>query len=271
MQKEFLIEKCKEIKSSALEMCIAAGKGHVTSAFSCAEIVIVLYYAIMRYEVKDPFWEKRDRFIMSKNHGSVITYPILADLGYINKDELKTFMKDGSRLGGHSKRNVPGVEFSGGALGIGLGIACGLAYAAKINQETWLTFAIVGDGECYEGSIWESVLFAGHNNLNNLIVFLDRNYMCITDYTENMLALEPMEDKWKAFNWDVKRIDGHCIEEILISVAGVRSRRSNRPLCIICDTKKGNGIDFMCEMLLMHGIAPSGEAAEWARAQIERE
>jgi transketolase len=206
---------------------------------------------------------------MSKNHGSVITYPILADLGFIQEEELSTFLQDGSRLGSHSKENVPGVEFSGGSLGIGLGIAAGMAYGAKMNRETWLVFVLVGDGECYEGSIWESAMFAGHNDLNNLIAIVDRNYMCVTDYTENMLRLEPLEEKWRAFNWDVVRINGHNHEEILKALSDIRSFRRTKPLCIIADTIKGNGLDFMSNKLLMHGVAPMGEYADKAMAQLE--
>lgn len=266
---ERLIIKTKEIKKKCLEMCIHAGSGHVTSAFSCAEIMTTLYYEIMNYDVSNPEWKNRDRFVMSKNHGSVITYPILADLGYVNEEELETFLKDGSRFGSHSKDSIPGVEFSGGSLGIGLGVAAGLAYGAKLCGETWFTFALVGDGECYEGSIWEAAMFAGHYGLNNLVAIVDRNYMCVTDYTENMLKLEPMEDKWRAFNWDVLRVNGHCHEEILSAFSGLRSFRRTKPLCIIADTVKGNGIDFMSNKLLMHGVAPKGEYAARALAQLE--
>jgi Transketolase, N-terminal subunit len=265
---EYLKMKCNQTKKKCLEMCINAGTGHVTSAFSSAEIVTALYYHIMNYRVNDPNWQGRDRFVMSKNHGSVITYPILADLGFIEKEELNTFLQDDSRLGSHSKRNIAGVEFSGGSLGIGLGVACGMAYSAKACKEQWITYAIVGDGECYEGSIWESAMFAGHNQLNNLVVFLDRNCMCVTDYTENMLSLEPMGDKWRAFNWDVKRINGHDIEAIIESVKDVEARRRTKPLCVICDTVKGNGIDFMSNKLFMHGVAPKGDYAKSAMEQL---
>lgn len=266
-----LTKKCNEIKQKCLEMCINAGSGHVTSAFSCAEIVTALYYHIMNYDNKNPNWESRDRFIMSKNHASVITYPILADLGFINEEELSTFLKNGSRLGSHSKSNIMGVDFSGGSLGIGLGVASGMAYAAKMNLETWMTFAIVGDGECYEGSIWEAAMFAGHNNLNNLVTIIDRNYMCVTDFTENMLRLESLEDKWKAFGWDVITINGHKFDEIINAMSGIRSRKSVKPLCIIAETVKGNGIDFMSNQLFMHGVAPKGKYAEEALRQIGSE
>lgn len=268
---EELKQKCLKIKKTCLEMCIQAGTGHVTSAFSCAEIVTSLYYNIMDYKVEEPSWDGRDYFIMSKNHGSVITYPILADLGFISMETLKTFLNDGSLLGSHSKITVPGVEFSGGSLGIGFGVGCGISYANKIDRKTSNTYILIGDGECYEGSIWESAMFAGAYELSNLVVFLDRNYMCVTDYTENLLTIEPIDDKWKAFGWDVKHIDGHNFEEIINSVKGIKYKRTKKPLCIICDTIKGNGIDFMSGKLFMHGVAPKGEYAKLALKQLEGE
>ena len=185
-----LKEKVKEIKLKCLDMCVNAGLGHVTTAFSCAELVTVLYYNFLHYDVSNPQNEDRDRFIMSKNHGSVITYPILADLGFIDSSLLMTFMKDGSHIGGHSKICVPGVDFSGGSLGIGLGVASGLAYGAKLAQKNYKTYVLVGDGECYEGSIWEAAMFASNYELDNLIMMLDRNRLACTDFTENMIKLD---------------------------------------------------------------------------------
>lgn len=269
MYMEELNARVQLIKEKCLEMCIGAGTGHITSAFSCAEIVAVLYYKIMNIRPENPTWENRDRFVMSKNHASVITYPILADKGFISFSDIDTFLKDGSRFGAHSKLTIQGVDFAGGALGIGLGVACGMAYAAQKSKKEYLTFAIVGDGELYEGSIWESVMFAGANKLNNLIVFVDQNHMCVTDFTDHMLSQEPLADKWKAFNWDVRKIDGHSISEILQALADVRNRKSDKPLCIIAETIKGNGIKFMENNVFMHGVAPQGEKAELARKQLK--
>lgn len=268
---EVLREKVKMVKHKCLQMCVNAGIGHITTGFSCAEIVVALYYAVMNYDTKNGDWKLRDRFIMSKNHGSVITYPILADIGFIEEKDLMTFMQDGSRLGGHSKNSLSGVDYSGGSLGIGLGVAAGLAYGAKLAKENWLTFAIVGDGECYEGSIWESVMFASHNKLNNLVIIVDRNEMACTDFTEHMLRLEPFREKWKSFGCDVIEIDGHSLESILRALEGIHTRNSEKPLCIIAKTVKGNGIDFMCNNPLMHGAAPKGESIGKAFEQLEKE
>lgn len=261
-----LERKVQEIKYKCLELCIKAGQGHVTSAFSAAEIVTTLYYSIMNYRVENPKWDDRDRFIMSKNHGSVITYPILQDIGFIDKDTEIVLMADGSLFGAHSKDSVPGVEFSGGSLGIGLGVACGMAYAGKMKKSHSKYYTIVGDGECYEGSIWESLMFAGHNNLNNLVVFVDRNQMTVTDYTEHMLKLEPLRDKISAFGFETWEIDGHNVKEIIEAVK--KTGKTNKPSCIICNTVKGNGISCMSNKMFKHGVAPSGEEAEKALEEI---
>ena len=261
-------EKIQQLKLRCLEMCIRAGAGHVTSAFSCAEIVSVLYYDIMRIDPQNPKWEDRDRFIMSKNHGSVMTYPILEDLGYLRKGQLETFLQDGSTLGAHSKMAVPGVDFAGGSLGIGIGVACGLSYAAKVSGKSWRTFCIVGDGENYEGSVWEAATFAGANHLNNLVVIVDRNRMCVTDFTENMEALEPMADKWAAFGWEVRLANGHSITELESALSDLDKRQSEKPLCIIADTIKGHGISFMENNVFMHGVAPKGDKADLALKEV---
>jgi len=265
-----LKNKTAEIKHKCLEMCVNAGIGHVTTAFSCAEIVVCLYYNIMSFNPKGIDWENHDRFIMSKNHGSVITYPILSDFGLIEEKDLFTFMQNGSTLGGHSKISIPGVDFSGGSLGIGLGVASGLAYGARLQNKPYHVYTLVGDGESYEGSIWEAAMFAAHNNLTNLTVIVDRNRMACTDFTEHMLELEPYEDKWKGFGWNTITINGHEIEQILNAFKKVESFNNNKPTCIIANTVKGNGIEFMSNNPLMHGVAPKGEKAERAFKELER-
>lgn len=257
--------KVQQLKRECLELCIHAGVGHVTSAFSCAEIVTLLYYEIMNISKEARISGDYDRFIMSKNHGSVITYPILADLGYVSYDEIRTFLDDGSRFGIHSKLGIPCVDFAGGALGIGIGVACGMAYAAKQSNNPYKIYCLVGDGECYEGSVWEAAMFAAHNNLNNLIIIIDRNKMAITDYTEKMVALEPLADKWKAFGFEVREVeDGHEFSQLRRAFAN----DSSKPICIIANTIKGHGVDFLENNLLMHGCAPIGEMAELARRQV---
>ncbi len=266
---EELRQKVAQIKHKCLELCVNAGVGHITSAFSCAEIVTVLYYKIMNIDPYNPNWSGRDCFIMSKNHASVITYPILADLGFIKESEINTFLEDGSLFCLHSKIDIPGVDFAGGALGIGIGTACGFAYATKQDNSKRLTFCIIGDGECYEGSVWEAALFASHNKLSNLVLILDRNQMCITDFTEKMLALNSLEDKFSSFGWEVRTINGHSLSEIKNALKDVRTRNSEKPLCIVANTIKGKGIAFMENNVLMHGVAPKGDKAALAFEQLE--
>lgn len=266
--RQFLLEKVKSVKWKCMEMCVNAGMGHVTSGYSCAEIVVALYYEIMNFDKGNPKATGRDRFLMSKNHGSVIVYPVFADMGWIDESELMTFMKNGSRLGGHSKLSVPGVDYAGGSLGIGLGVGAGLAYGARLSGECWNTFVLIGDGECYEGSIWEAAMFAGHCRLDNLVAIVDRNHLACTDFTENMVMIEPLADKWKAFNWDVIQVNGHDITQV---VEGLRQavESKGKPVCVIADTEKGHGIDFMCNNPFMHGEAPKGKQIAEAFQQLK--
>lgn len=268
MRDDLLPDKVRMIREECLRLCVNAGKGHVTSAFSCAEIVTVLYYEVMRIDPHRPDWSDRDRFIMSKNHASVITYPILADLGFVSHEEIETFMHDGSVYGTHSRISIPGVDFAGGALGIGIGAACGLAYAARQDRADWLTFCVIGDGECYEGSVWEAAMFAAHYKLGNLVVILDRNRLTITDYTEHMLALDPLQDRFASFGWETGVIDGHSLPEIRTALGDVRHRDPDRPLCVIANTLKGHGIDFMEDRLFMHGVVPTGDKVALAFEQL---
>ncbi len=264
-----ITKKVAAAKQKVLNMCVAAGKGHVTTAYSCAEIVAVLYYDILRIDPQRPGWANRDRFIMSKNHGSVMTYPILADLGFFDVAELETFMIDGTRLGGHSKLCLPGVDFAGGSLGIGLGVAVGMAYAAKMDRKEWLTFCLIGDAECYEGAIWEAAMLAGHHKLSNLVTILDRNRLGVTGFTEEQLRLAPLADKWSAFGWEVREVNGHSIEDLLVVFSDIRDTQRDKPLMIIANTTKGHGIDFMSDAPLYHGEPPKGDNIERAYAQLE--
>lgn len=266
-----LEQKAYEIRKSTLEMCIKAKTGHVTSCMSCIDVLVSLYYGgVMQHDPENPDWPERDRLFISKGQASPALYTTLADCGYFDKADLELFAQKGGKFGVHLQDSVPGVEITCGSLGHGFGIAAGVALGAKINRELYMVFAILGDGECYEGSIWETAMFASHNELNNMVIFVDRNALCVTDFTENLVALEPFEDKWLSFGWDVARINGNCFEEILEAVTDIRSRRSKRPLVIIADTIKGNGIDFMSNVPLWHGIAPKGNDAKKAILELKR-
>ena len=210
-----LEKKANYIRNQVLDTCVRAGTGHVTSSFSCTEIMVALYYGgILRYDVSNPKWDGRDRFILSKGQASPLLYAILGDVGFFSEDELDKFCKADGIFGVHLQNDVPGVEITSGSLGHGLGIAAGIALAAKMDKKPYFTFALLGDGECYEGSVWESAMFASHHKLNNLIAIVDRNWLSAIDFTEEAVRLNPMDKKWESFGWKVANINGHSFEEI---------------------------------------------------------
>ena len=266
-----LMKKAKEIKYKCASLCIHSGKGHLSSALSCAEIMTVLYYDVMRINPKKPKWEKRDRFVMSKNHGSVITYPILCDLGFYDEEFLNTYQKDGSVLGTHSKLGAPGVDFAGGSLGIGLGAACGIACAGVADESDYLVFCLVGDCEMQEGAIWEADMFAGHRRLNNLVMIVDQNNEGCTDFISELIPLKPLGPKLTSFGWEVKEVaDGHSIKDLREGFRNIRYRGSDRPLAVLVDTVKGNGVSSLEGVPWMHGQTPTGEEGRRALKELRR-
>jgi len=264
-----LEEKSRIVKRDMLNMCIKAGTGHVTSSCSFSEILVALYFGgLMKYDCKNPTWEERDRFILSKGQGSPMLYSVLANAGFYPMEWLNKFCEKNAPFGVHLQMDVPGVEITSGSLGQGLGVAAGMALGAKMNRQNHLVYCVIGDGECYEGSIWEALMFASHNKLNNLVIILDRNWLCVTDFTENLVKLNPMDEKFEAFGCEVKTINGHSFKEMFGALGDVRSRKSDRPLVIIAETTKGCGISFMENVPLWHGLAPTGEDAEKAKQEI---
>jgi len=256
----YLREKAHYLRELVLDMCIKAKTGHLTSSFSCVEILVALYYGgILKYKVSQPKWERRDRFILSKGHASPLLYAVLSDLGFFPKEELFKFAQTEGKFGVHLQNDVPGVEITAGSLGQGLGVGAGLALAFKKGRKPYKVFVLLGDGECYEGSIWEAVMFSSHYNLSNLIAIVDRNFLCVTDFTEKIVKFEPLERKWKGFGWEVERIDGHSFKDLFLVLDRKRLNRLNKPLVVIADTVKGKGISFIENKPLWHGIAPTKE------------
>jgi transketolase len=267
----FLEKKAYDLRKLVLNACIHAKTGHVTSSMSCAEIMSVLFHGgILRYDPKNPGWPDRDRFILSKGQASPMLYATLADAGYFDPAQLNLFAQKDGPFGVHLQKSVPGAEITCGSLGQGFGFAAGLALAAKMDIKNHMVYTLLGDGECQEGSIWETAMFASHNRLNNLVAILDRNYQCVLDFTENFLSLEPVDKKWEAFGWHVIRVEGQSVPELLGAFRGLRSRRRPNPTIIIADTTKGAGIDSMSCIPLWHGSAPGGDAAQQALAELER-
>lgn len=251
-----LYQKSNFLKKRFLDIFTRIGYGHLTTAFSETEILLSLLEYVMDYR---PGEVDSDRFVLSKGHGGGMLFPIFEDMGLFTKMEIDEMVKVGGDFTKLKDMFYPTFEFYGGSLGIGLGMAAGLALGAKMNRESWMTFCLMGDAECYEGSVWEAMLFAGHNQLNNLVVVIDRNYMGCSDFTENMCKLEPFEAKWNSCNWRTKHVNGHSYEELLEAFEGIRSRKDQKPLCIIADTVKGNGIGYLCDSPLMHGYMPKGD------------
>ncbi|HRU06810.1 MAG TPA: transketolase [Candidatus Brocadiia bacterium] len=266
---EHLNKKAWRIRQIVMEMCVAAGTGHVTSSFSCAEILVALYHGgVLKIDPKRPKWEDRDRFILSKGQASPILYAVLADMGFFPMDHLQRFCKAGGPFGVHLQNDVNGVEITSGSLGIGFGVAAGVAYAARLDGKPHMTYALLGDGECYEGSVWETAMFAGHHRLTNLAVIVDRNQYCVTGRTEDIVHLEPLDAKWRAFGWDTVQIDGHSIQAVLDALDAARKPGRAQPLAILANTVKGKGVSFMENKALWHGVAPKGKDAEQALAEL---
>lgn len=264
-----LITLARLLRRKMLDMTVSAGKGHLGGAFSCTEILIALYHGgILRVDPlhgKDP---SRDRFILSKGHACLALYTVLAHKGFFPLGELDRYGHDGSMLGGHPDHEIPGVEVPTGSLGHGLGIACGLAVGAKLNNKDYVTVALLGDGECNEGSVWEGAAFAGVRNLTNLIAIVDCNGAGATDFTKNFFGAAVPEEKWRSFGWEVRSINGHNFEEIFSALGDIRNRTSSRPLAIIAHTTKGKGVSFMENDYHWHHGVPTGNLLDIARTEL---
>lgn len=256
-----------KIRRDAIEMTHISNGSHIGSVLSIADIVGVLYNDVMNIYPDDPKNDKRDRFILSKGHAGAAVYSALAEKGFFDVEQLKTHYADGSILSGHvSHKNVPGVEFSTGSLGHGVCAAAGMAMAAKMDKKDHRVFAITGDGECDEGSVWEMALFANHFKLSNLTVIVDHNKIQSLDRCENTLEFINLACKWKAFGWNVVEIDGHNHDEIREALL---SKDESKPTCIIAHTIKGKGISFMEDTVLWHYRAPQGEDYDKAIKELE--
>lgn len=259
----------KQIRKHVIDMTHRGNSSHVASSLSIADILAVLYGKILKYDAKNPDLPERDRFILSKGHAGAAVYAVLAECGFLSPEILKTHFQDGSILSGHvSHKGVPGVELSTGSLGHGLSVAAGMAYGAKLDNQSHRIFTVMSDGECDEGSNWEAILFAAHHKLDNLIAIVDYNKIQSMGFVEDTISLEPLAQKWQAFNWETIEIDGHNHEELL-SVLTQLPAKANKPTCIIAHTIKGKGISFMENKVLWHYRAPQGEDYTAAKKELE--
>ncbi len=266
MNETLLYEKSYQIRKRFLEIFTELGYGHLTTAFSETEILILLMEQIIRFDDdKKPV----DRLVLSKGHGAGLLYPILEDMGIFKKKDILSMIRLGGETSPIKEYCCPGFEFYGGSLGIGIGMACGLAMGLKQNRDNSLVYCLAGDAECYEGAVWEAMLFGSNYRLNNLVVIVDRNYMGCSDFTENMCELEPFEEKWKSCNWETRVVNGHSYGELYDALSSARSRTSSKPLCIIANTVKGKGLEYLCNVPLNHGYMPHGDAVKEAFDKLE--
>lgn len=260
---------CTNMRKDILTMIHAAKSGHPGGNLSTVEILAVLYKCCMKHDSKwdkSPDFSKRDRLILSKGHASAALYSVLAECGYFPKEDLITFRKLGSKFQGHpSCRHLNGLEVSTGSLGQGLSMACGIALGLRLDKNPANVYVYMGDGELQEGSVWEAVMNASHHKLNKIIAFVDKNKLQIDGCTDDVKSLEPLDEKFEAFGWNVIEIDGHDVDEIYDAVQSAKTM--DTPTVIIANTVKGKGISFMENNAGWHGKAPSD--AEYEKAMRE--
>jgi len=264
-----LDEKARAVRREILLMVQRANSGHVGGSLGAADLMVALYHVIMRHDPKNPGWPDRDRFVLSKGHCTPVLYAVLADCGYFPAADLFTFRQIGSHLQGHPYApKTPGVDASTGTLGLGLSTACGLAVAAKLRGAKHTVFVLCGDGEQQEGQIWEAAMFANKYHLDNLIAFTDRNRLQTDGDTEDVMPLDPLPEKWRAFGWNSWEIDGHDFNAIIGAVAQARSQ-PGRPTMIVANTTKGRGVSFMENAAEWHGTPPSLEQCHRALLELQ--
>ena len=267
---EYLSEIAKKIRKSIIQEVYYGKSGHIGGSLSIADIITVLYFDEMKIDPQNPNMENRDRFVLSKGHCSPALYAALAYRGFFNIEELKTFRNINSNLQGHpDKKNVPGVDMSTGSLGQGLSIANGMALAGKIDKKDYRVYCILGDGEIEEGQIWEAAMTANKYKLDNLCVIVDNNNLQIDGTIEEVMSSYPIDEKFRSFGFEIIKIDGHDINEIL-NAFEVAKNIKNRPTCIIAKTIKGKGVSFMENKAEWHGKSPNEEQYNKAMEELNK-
>ena len=257
----------RDMRRNILEMIYEVQSGHPGGSLSSVEILASLYFSVLKHNPNNPKWPERDKFVLSKAHACPVLYVALAQSGYFPETELLTFRKINSRLQGHAHTKTPGVEMSGGSLGQGLSFGVGTSLAARMNNISSTTYVLLGDGECDEGQIWEAAMSASHHKLDNLVAIVDRNGIQNDRFTHEVMGIEPFEDKWKSFGWDVSSIDGHSFIEIIPALQRAKSVKG-LPSVIIAKTVKGKGVSFMENNPEFHGKAPNKEELQLAIEEI---
>jgi len=266
---KMLENKAIDIRHDVLNMIYTAKAGHPGGSLSAVEVVTTLIFHVMNIDPQNPDWPDRDRFVLSKGHACPVLYAALAERGFFDKEILNTLRQYHSILQGHPDMNkVPGLDMTAGSLGNGLSAGLGMALSAKHKGQDYMTYVMLGDGECQEGMVWEAAMAASHYHLNNLVAIVDCNGVQINGWVNDIMREEPFADKWKAFGWNVIDIDGHSIREVLTALHEARTMRS--PTVILARTVKGKGVSFMEDQAAWHGAAPNAEQLAQAMEDIEK-
>ncbi len=259
-----------KIRTHIIKMVSCAQSGHPGGSLSATDIMTALFFNKLRFDPKNPNWEDRDRFVLSKGHCTPVYYAVLAENKYFAPELLQEFRQMDSCLQGHPSRcHLPGIEISTGSLGQGLSIANGMALGLRLNQSSSRVYVLMGDGELQEGMIWEAAMTSAHYEIDNLTVIVDRNHQQIDGMTKDIMNLEPLVDKWKAFGWEVFVVDGHNFKEILTALDNAEKVKS-KPSIILAKTVKGKGVSFMEYSLKFHGSPPNPKETELALEELNK-
>ncbi len=265
-----LKEQAKEVRAQVIQMIHTAASGHPGGSLSAADIVTALYFDELNIDPKNPKWDARDRFILSKGHVCPVLYVCLALRGYFDTEILKTLRKEGSILQGHpDMKKCPGIDISTGSLGQGLSVGVGMALRAKREKLDYRTFVLLGDGECQEGQVYEAVQTASKYNLDNLVIFVDNNNLQNDGCCDDIMPTRDLAAKFEAFGCETYQINGHSMEEIVATLDKIRGQSNGKPICIVCKTVKGKGVSFMENVPSWHGIAPNDKETEIALREIK--
>ena len=265
---EDLAAVCKRLRRDIVTMIAKANSGHPGGSLSAVEIVVTLFWKVLRHRPADPAWKDRDRFILSKGHAAPVLYAALAECGYFPKAELDTLRQIDSHLQGHADRtSTPGVEMSSGSLGQGLSFAVGAALAGRLDAQPWRVYALLSDGECDEGQTWEAAMSAAMFKVDHLTAIVDNNGIQLSGFNRDIMNLDPLPKKWEAFGWHVIEIDGHDINQLLDAFKKARGIKG-KPSVIIAHTIKGKGVSFMENNVDFHGKAPNAEQLEKALKEL---
>jgi transketolase len=259
------------VRHGILDLTFYGSSSHLGGSLSAVELLVALYFGVMKIDPQKPQMPERDRFILSKGHAAPALYAVMAERGFFPKEELKTFCKNGTRLQKHiDMHKLPGIDASSGSLGQGLSIAVGMALADRMDKKDRFMYVVMGDGELQEGQIWEAAMAGGNFKLDHLIAFVDANQMQVDGFVKSIMNVEPLEEKWKSYNWHVQRINGNDLEQILDAIQTAK-QINDKPHLIIADTVKGKGVDFMEFQVDWHSKGLTEEEYQKAVAQVEAE